>query len=67
MDVDPKVQAAIKALAIELGTTESQLYNYFTARGLQSIDWSDLRRRLKAARGIRYKHNIDLDDLLDNL
>ena len=67
IDIEPEVEAAIRALAAELRVPESQLYNYFVARGLMDIDWADLQRRLVESRGIRYKHNISLDDLLNGL
>ena len=69
IDVDPVIQARIRQLAKELGVTESQLWNYFAAEGLLEVveENSSLWSRLKRSKSIRYKHNIDIDDLLDKL
>ena len=69
IDVDPVIQARIRQLAKELGVTESQLWNYFAAEGLIEVveENSSLWSRLKRSKSIRYKHNIDIDDLLDKL
>ena len=69
IDVDPVIQARIRQLAKELGVTESQLWNYFAAEGLIEVveENSSLWSRLRRSKSIRYKHNIDIDDLLDKL
>ena len=69
IDVDPVIQARIRQLAKELGVTESQLWNYFAAEGLLEVveENSSLWSRLRRSKSIRYKHNIDIDDLLDKL
>jgi hypothetical protein len=69
IDVDPIIQARVRQLAKELGVTESQLWNYFAAEGLIEVveENSSVWSRLKRSKSIRYKHNIDIDDLLDKL
>ncbi len=69
IDVDPVIQARVRQLAKELGVTESQLWNYFAAEGLIEVieENSSVWSRLKRSKSIRYKHNIDIDDLLDKL
>lgn len=69
IDVDPVIQARIKELAKALGVTESQLWNYFAAEGLIEVDEeeSGLWGRLRSSRSMRYKHNIDMDDLIKRL
>ena len=69
IDVDPIIQARVRQLAKELGVTESQLWNYFAAEGLLEVveENSRVGSRLKRSKSIRYKHNIDIDDLLDKL
>ena len=69
IDINPVIQARIRALAKALGVTESQLWNFFAAEGLVEVDeeTSSLWSRLKSSSSIRYKHNIDIDDLIDKL
>jgi hypothetical protein len=69
IDVDPVIQARVRQLAKELGVTESQLWNYFAAEGLNEVveENSRVGSRLKRSKSIRYKHNIDIDDLLNKL
>ena len=69
IDVDPIIQARVRQLAKELGVTESQLWNYFAAEGLLEVveENSRMGSRLKRSKSIRYKHNIDIDDLLNKL
>ena len=69
IDVDPVIQARVRQLAKELGVTESQLWNYFAAEGpIEVVEKkSSVGSRLKRSKSIRYKHNIDTDDLLEKL
>jgi len=70
IDMPPELQALVTALAKELKVPESQIYALFTAEGLISVQdetssiWNRLRRNDKS---IRYKHNIDIDDLIKRL
>ena len=70
IDMPPELQALVTKLAKELRVPESQIYALFAAEGLITVQdetssiWSRLRRNDKS---IRYKHNIDIDDLLKRL
>ena len=65
IDVNPSIQERIRDLAQKLKVTESALWNFFAAEGLDQVDKeeSSVWSRLKKGRGIRYK-DIDIDDLL---
>lgn len=69
LDVDPTIQARIRDLAKELSVTESQLWNFFAAEGLIEVEneESSIWSRLRRSKSIRYKHNVDIDDLLKRL
>jgi hypothetical protein len=68
IDVDSRLQEFIRNLADELSVTESQLWNFFVAEGMQRVKdgTSGLWERLRDGRGIRYKKRIDYEDYFDD-
>ena len=66
-DMPPEIDRLIKEYAVEHGVPESQIVAYLAAKGLLEIDDSDIWSRLRPSRSMRYRSNIDMDDLLDEL
>jgi hypothetical protein len=66
-DIPPEIDYVVKQYAAEFGVPESQIVSYLVAKGLLSIDGSDFWERLRPSRSMRYRSNVDIEDLLDEL
>ncbi len=69
IDANPKIANIIKEMSIELGVPESQLWNLFSVYGIGAfqrgkINLDAIKRRSTSP---KFRWNLDLDDLLDDL
>ena len=67
LDIPKEIQEQIDRIAKQLGVPKSQVYALFVAEGIISFnnEESSIWDRLRKSSSRRYKHNIDIDDLID--